>query len=157
MKAVISSHPIYRTWVYMKGRCYNKNNTAYPDYGGRGIIVCAEWVSDPKAFIDYVTSLDNYGKPGYTLDRKDNDGNYEPGNMRWADRHIQGTNQRISTNNTSGYSGVSRINKTGRYRAFLYKDRHQYHVGHYDTIEEAVLARNAYIEDNKLSHKLQKV
>lgn len=76
-------------------------NTSYPDYGGRGITVCAEW-HDLKAFV-----LDMGDPPdGKTLDRKDPNGNYEPGNCRWATAKEQARNTRRTR---YGYLGDSRL------------------------------------------------
>lgn len=84
---------LYSTWSGMIQRCTDTNTDKYPVYGGRGIRVCAEWRRDFKLFHDYVSQLSDYGKKGYTLDRIDNDGNYEPGNIRWASPATQARNQ----------------------------------------------------------------
>ena len=71
----------YIAWTSMKDRCYNTNRHNYHRYGGRGIKVCEKWLNSFEKF------LEDVGKsPGdeYSIDRKDNDGNYEPGNVRWA-------------------------------------------------------------------------
>ena len=79
----------YQCWRKMRTRCENPNATRYADYGGRGITVCERWH-------DFAGFLADMGEqpPGLTLDRKDNDGNYEPGNCRWATRAEQNRNQR---------------------------------------------------------------
>ncbi|MBQ4495407.1 MAG: hypothetical protein II968_06525 [Selenomonadaceae bacterium] len=94
---------IYKTWGGMKARCENSANGRYYDYGGRGITVCDEWRDDFQAFFDYVSKLDHFGEEGYTLDRIDNDGNYEPGNVRWATDAEQRGNKR--NNVTIEYKG----------------------------------------------------
>ncbi len=81
----------YRCWVRLKQRCYNKNHQDYKNYGGRGIAVCKLWRESFAAFLKDVgrkPSLD------LSLDRIDNDGNYEPGNCRWATRSQQQRNKR---------------------------------------------------------------
>lgn len=90
----MSHDPIFYTWKSMKQRCANPNSATYGNYGGRGIDVCDEWQNSFVTFYSYVSSLPNYGKKGYTLDRENNDGNYEPGNMRWATRVEQNHNKR---------------------------------------------------------------
>ena len=80
----------YHTWIGMKTRCSNKNHIAYKNYGGRGIKVCDRWKNDFTAFLQ-----DMGERPeGLTLDRENNDGNYEPGNCKWANSKQQGRNTR---------------------------------------------------------------
>jgi hypothetical protein len=86
-------HPLYPTWLAMTQRCENPGNDSYGDYGGRGIVVWNDW-HDPQNFIDWIMA--NLGpKPkGLSLDRIDNDGDYEPGNVRWATASQQQRNKR---------------------------------------------------------------
>lgn len=78
-------------WRLMMRRCYDPNNRSYKDYGGRGIEVCEEWRADFLAFSRYVGSRPS---PEHSLDRRNNNGNYEPGNVRWATRTEQARNAR---------------------------------------------------------------
>lgn len=80
----------YRSWQDMKQRCLNKKHMHYQDYGGRGIAICKRWVN---SFDDFFSDM---GKcpDGYTLGRKENNGNYEPGNCRWETYIEQGANKR---------------------------------------------------------------
>lgn len=87
-------NPIYKKWKSIKGRCYNPNVCNYKYYGGRGIKMTDEWINNAPAFIEYVRSLPKYGEPGLTLDRINNNGNYEPGNLRWATHKEQMNNTR---------------------------------------------------------------
>lgn len=85
----------YSHWYNIKTRCFNKNHPRYKDWGGRGIIMCDEWKNDFKSFHNYVTSLEHFGEDGYnSIDRIDNNGNYEPGNIRWATVKMQNNNKR---------------------------------------------------------------
>jgi len=75
--------PEYKIWAAIVQRCTNPNNPGYVHYGGRGIKVCDEWRASFEAFIK---SVGRRPEPGLQLDRIDNNGNYEPGNMRWITR-----------------------------------------------------------------------
>jgi hypothetical protein len=88
----LSDHPLYGTWRIMRRRCENPRVKDYPRYGGRGIAVCAEW-QDVTAFITWIEANIGPRPAGHTLDRIDNDGNYEPGNVRWATAKEQSANR----------------------------------------------------------------
>lgn len=84
---------VYKCWDNMLSRCYNHNATGYKNWGGRGIKVYSKWINDFSAFYDYVSKLPHFGEKGYSLDRINNDGNYEPNNLRWVTRSEQAHNQ----------------------------------------------------------------
>lgn len=95
---------LYGVWKNMKTRCYRKNGDQYKYYGGRGITVCEEWRSSFKAFRDwaYANGYDPTAPRGKcTIDRIDNDGDYEPSNCRWVNSHIQRINQRQHTSESA--------------------------------------------------------
>lgn len=97
---VRSKHRLYPMWGQMIARCTRPNATGYKNYGGRGVTVCDRWM-DFQYFIDDVWPT--YSE-GLTMDRKDNDGNYEPSNCRWASlRYQQTTRRRAGRKRTKDY------------------------------------------------------
>lgn len=89
----LSDHEHYPRWRNMLHRCENPEDSHYSLYGGRGISVCPEW-HDVAVFVAYLDSVLGPRPKGYTFDRIDNEGNYEPGNVRWASPVTQRNNQR---------------------------------------------------------------
>lgn len=94
----LSEHPLYRVFKDMVKRCYQKKSARYYRYGARGIKVCDLWLKDFKKFYDW--SIDNGWAPdrGLSVDRKDNDGNYEPDNCRWVLDPVQRRNKSSNHN-----------------------------------------------------------
>jgi hypothetical protein len=88
----MSSSPHFRRWRNMMGRCYDPTDDAYKNYGGRGIKVCDRW-HDVRNFISELP--DGYQR-GLEIDRINNDGNYEPGNVKWSTRVENCTNRRTA-------------------------------------------------------------
>lgn len=88
----LSEHPLYHTWRGMKERCNNPHNKAYKHYGGRGIKVCVRWARR-RGFAAFLLDMGDR-PPGCTLDRIDVNGDYEPGNCRWASHAVQHRNHR---------------------------------------------------------------
>ena len=148
----LSSNKFYKTWYGMLQRCNNPKIKAYKDYGGRGITVCEEWL-DVTIFIAWCEST-HPNMEGYTLDRIDNDKGYNPENCRWADSTTQAINQRKYKNNTSGFIGITKKKHGKSWLAQIRILNINKHIGSFHTIEEAVLARDNYILENNLPHKL---
>ena len=102
-----SKSPEYSSWSSMRNRCLNPNNEAYEYYGGRGITVCERWNS-------FANFLEDVGtRPaGKSIDRINNDGNYEPNNVRWVTSSEQIKNQRHRRGGTWSYSRRAKYEST---------------------------------------------
>ena len=115
-------HPrIYNIYYGMRTRCYNEDDAGYFWYGARGITVCDEWMSDFFSFQSW--ALANGYRDDLTIDRIDNNGNYEPGNCRWADIEIQANNRRgtlMLTMNGETLSATQWARRLGISRATVY-------------------------------------
>ena len=108
----LTRHPLYPTWAQMMQRCEDAQHHAYKNYGGRGIKVCARW-HDVALFVEDIERDLGPRPKGWTLDRILNDGNYKPGNVRWASRKMQSENRR-PVENQSAQSRESWAKRTWR-------------------------------------------
>lgn len=86
----MTKDPIYKLWLSMKYRCTKPSNPRWKDYGGRGIKICERWMS----FENFQADMSPRPSPAHTVDRKNNNGDYEPDNCRWATQHEQSLNKR---------------------------------------------------------------
>jgi hypothetical protein len=93
----------YKTWTMMKNRCLNPKNDVWDSYGGRGITIFKDWADDFAIFLAHVGVKPT---PKHSLDRINNDGNYEPGNVRWATQKEQNSNKK--NNRLLTLDGVSK-------------------------------------------------
>lgn len=86
-----SYEPLYPIWISMISRCLNTESTSYKHYGGRGITVCERW---QNSFEDFKSDMGERPSKNHSIDRIDNDGHYEPGNVRWSTQEEQTRNKR---------------------------------------------------------------
>ena len=127
---------IYGAWKSMVGRCRNPNHSAYKNYGARGITVCDRWLE----FEHFYSDMGDRPK-GMSIDRLDNNGNYEPDNCRWATRKQQNLNKGLYRKNSSGLSGVSR--RWGKWCVAIKRDSVERHLGMTDDFFEACCMRKS--------------
>ena len=146
----LSNTKLYVVWGHIKSRTLNPKHKSYNDYGGRGITICDEWKNDFMSFYNWAILNGYEENKGLSIDRIDNDGNYEPSNCRWTTRTIQSRNQRMQKNNTTGYRGVSYIKIRGNYRAQIRVNLKSIHLGYFKTAIEAGVVYNNYIIENNL-------
>lgn len=106
--------PEYRSWQSMKDRCLRPNNEGYKWYGGRGITVCDRWL---ESFENFLADMGPKPSPQHTLDRKENNGNYDPDNCRWATKKEQAANRR--SNRMITYKGETLMISEWAHRADL--------------------------------------
>lgn len=140
---------LYETWQAMKMRTTNPKNTGYRIYGKRGIKVCEDWSNSFQTFYNW--AIENGYKDNLTIDRIDVNSDYCPENCRWVDRHVQSANRRKQENIT-GYTGIGllRNKKKYRYKAVIAVNKKNIRIGTFDSIKEAVDARNSFITKNNL-------
>lgn len=122
----------YSSWQGMKDRCLNPNSASYPDYGGRGIMVCERWLS----FENFLEDMGPKPSKKYSIERIDVNGDYEPGNCKWATQTEQNHNLRVAKRNTSGVSGVRLRKDNLKWSVRIIVHNKQIDLGCYETKEE---------------------
>ena len=152
-KKITKTAKHYSIFNSIKSRCLNNKLKVYESYGGRGISLYKDWENNYLEFEEYIKQLPNYNykliKSGkLTLDRIDNDGNYEPDNLRWATYKEQAANKRnrLSTK----YNGVYYNSYKKKYQVSL-NDR-AFYIGLIDSEHEAVKIKDDWIINNNLTN-----
>jgi len=126
--------PEHRAWISMRRRCYLETNKHYSHYGGRGIKVCDEWLDNFPAFYAYMGDRPTLG---HSIDRINVDGNYEPGNVRWATQAEQVQN--TTRLGLAGFRGIK--SQANKWSAQIMVEGIQVALYGFNTKEEAA---NAY-------------
>lgn len=147
---------LQRIWSGMKSRCVNSDTffdcPGHSGYKERGTSLHEDWL----VFATFETwALANGYSDELSIDRRNNDGNYEPDNCRWATQSVQGQNTKLlSKSNKSGYRGVSYTGRKSPWRAMVYLNNKAVYNKSFPTAIEAARARDKYVIDNNLEHTL---
>lgn len=160
-EGVVTKHPLYPVWKTMRQRCNNPNNVKYPRYGGRGITICKEWsLPNGEGFLNFLRDMGERPFPDASIDRVDNNGNYETTNCKWSSYEEQAQNRGMKSTNTSGCTGVTRSIKqgkvvwVGRIRNKGYNREHSFSVSKYGEEQAYELACKWRKEQDKLYNKI---
>lgn len=144
---------LYNKWNHMKNRCYNPKTLNYKDYGGRGIkvedylLIFENYVDEVIRLLPKGETINSMLKKKWSIDRINNGGNYERGNLRWASIEKQIRNRRMVKTNTSGFQGVNFRKKAKKWRAEIYICKKNKSLGCFNTKQEAFIAYcKAYLE-----------
>lgn len=152
---LMTKHGMYKTrfysvWANMVSRCANKSNEYY---GGRGITVCDRWENflnfKEDMYESYQEHAKMYGEKNTTIERVDVNGNYEPDNVTWRTMQEQIVNRRPNKNNTSGHVGIGWVAGRDKWRARVTVNGKEHHLGLFDDVNEAVLAREDFLKNIK--------
>jgi hypothetical protein len=128
----------YKIWVSMKQRCSNLNHKSFKHYGGRGITVCDRW---KNSFLAFLEDIGERPSDKHSIDRIDNDGNYEPGNVSWSTQIKQNRNRRVFKTNKSGYTGVVWSKKAKKWIVQISINKNQKYLGSFKNLDDAIKAR----------------
>ena len=128
-----SGTKLYKLWRSIIIRCHGGGAHKHESYGARGITMYGPWLSSYELFRDYISQLPGYGEPGLSLDRINNDGNYEPGNLRFVNQHTQRLNSRPQKRNKTGSKNIRKT--SSGYRVSI-------NLGTFSTLERAITIRD---------------
>lgn len=133
-------NPEYVIWKGIKNRCYCTTSTAYCKYGARGIAMCDSW---RDSFEQFFEDMGRRPSSEHSIERRENDGNYEPSNCYWATRTEQARNKRMPITNTSGITGVGFHKRRSAWQAYIRAGANQIFLGYFKDFFEACCARKS--------------
>jgi len=154
----LSKHPLYVVWHDMQLRCYHKSHKNSEMYGSKNITVCDEWLQDVVGFVNW--GINNGWRKGLQLDRIDNSKGYYPDNCRFVTPKENIHNSDIQRRNKLGVAGVWYEKSRNKFQAYINgldvaENNKRVHLGRFNTLQEAVEARNNYIREHNLPHRIQ--
>lgn len=132
--------PEYKSYIHAKGRCTTPTDYKYPLYGARGIKFKF------SSFQEFYKELGKRPTLNHSIERIDNDGNYEPGNCKWATKEEQCLNQRKRSDNKSGFRGVSQHKRTLKWQAYISVNKKLLWLGEYKDALEAAYIRDQFAQ-----------
>lgn len=141
IKHNLSKTPGYDSYQAMLSRCYGTTELSNKYYISRGITVCDRWLEkDGQGLINFLEDM-GYPPENFSLDRINPDGDYCKENCRWVNKSLSAFNTRLRENNTSGRSGVSWVERLGKWRARITHQGIEIHLGIFSSFEEACSVR----------------
>lgn len=133
------NHPLYYTHANMIQRCTNTENPEYKNYGARGISVCDRWIN---SFDDFVEDMGEKPSKNHSIDRVDNNGNYEPLNCKWSTREEQNRNMRGTSSIIKGVTKPRRVGDS-RYLVQITVENENKYIGTFKDLFDAICARKS--------------
>lgn len=129
----------YRIWAGMIQRCTYKKHIHYKYYGGRGIDVCESW----RSFENFFNDMGERPSECHSIDRIDNNGDYEPNNCRWVTMEKQSQNKRAYQSSKTGISGVRWNKQSQKWQADISRNGLRKFLGYFDCFFDACCARKS--------------
>lgn len=137
-----TKHPLYRTYIGIKSRCYDSNHMYFDNYGGRGIKICDRWLG-VDGFDNFINDIGMRPSRTHILGRIDKNGNYEPSNCRWTTPLNHGRGKHLAKNNTSGCTGVTWDGRNHQWKVVLRHNNISKYLGRYDDLDKAIDVRRS--------------